>query len=343
MIFPFEIAKPSGNAVIFQGGEHLHTLRHGAAVVLIGVDKQGGGDYVFRVAQRRKRPELFRVVKRIAVALIRSKEIADVRHAIEGKPVGDGTLGGGAGKAVGVSDDPVGHKTAVGAACDGHALFINLRIAFQYSVGEVHEILIINLAVFSPDIRKSVVSAVAAFGIAEENKIAPVCPDLHFVVKHRAVGGLGTAVDVQNGGIGLFRVKVLGQQYPAANIQAATSHADGLMFRHIFSHQGFVVKMAEAGKLACCKVAAVQLLQAVFKQPHQQSIVGVLADGKAVHASGFGQYRNGRPCGSQLLELCVAFSGGNEKQFLAPGQHGRTPAVAAIAAYAAVHILFFRA
>ena len=66
-----------------------------------------------------------------------------------------------------MGDDPVGHKSAVGAAGHGQALGINLGIAGQGGVGEIHEVLIICFTVPAADVREPVAPAVGAHGVAE--------------------------------------------------------------------------------------------------------------------------------------------------------------------------------
>ena len=208
MVFSPEVAQPGGNAPVHQGGVHLHSLSHGAPVILVRVDKEGGGHGGLGVAQGRVSPQLLRAVEGVAVALVRGEAVANVGHAVEAEPVGDGALGGGAGEPVCVSNDPVGHKSAIGAASDSQPLPVDLRIPGQDCVSEVHEVAVVRLSIVATDVRKPVAPAVGAYGVAEEDKVTPVGPELHLVVKHRPVDGFGAAVDIQNSGIGFAGVKV---------------------------------------------------------------------------------------------------------------------------------------
>lgn len=73
---------------------------------------------------------------------------------------------------------------------------VDLRIPGQDCVSEVHEVAVVRLSIVATDVRKPVAPAVGAHGVAEEDKVTPVGPELHLVVKHRPVDGFGAAVDI---------------------------------------------------------------------------------------------------------------------------------------------------
>ena len=90
-------------------------------------------------------------------------------------------------------------------------------IGVQHCVTEGHEVLIIDVPVAAPDVRKNVVAAVAALGVAEEDEVALSRPILHLMIEHGAIDGLGAAVDVEHSGIALVGVVIHGLEHPALN------------------------------------------------------------------------------------------------------------------------------
>ena len=94
MVFAMEKTQPGRHAVIHQGGVHLQPFGKRAAVVRIGMDEQGGRLGPGGIAQGGMGPELLRRLQGIAGVLIAGKAEADIRHAVEAQPVGNGALGG---------------------------------------------------------------------------------------------------------------------------------------------------------------------------------------------------------------------------------------------------------
>ena len=84
---------------------------------------------------------------------------------------------------MGMTDNPVGHKTAVASAGNADTAFIDLWICRQHLIGKLHDIIIIFLSITSADVCKAVSSSVSAAWIAEEYKVTAVCPVLHFVIE----------------------------------------------------------------------------------------------------------------------------------------------------------------
>ncbi len=112
-------------------------------------------------------------------------------------------MGYRASEPVGVADNPIGHEPSVRAACNPNTASINLRIFFEYQIGELHQVLIVDGTVFAPYIGKFIPSSVAASRIAEEHKIAFVCPKLHFMIKDFTIYRLRPAVYIKNPGVAL--------------------------------------------------------------------------------------------------------------------------------------------
>ena len=82
------------HAVIDESGEHLVALIDGTAVVLKGVDEQRGGNDLVGVLHGAALPEGGGIGPHAGELLVLREEDADIADAVEGEPVGDGTLGG---------------------------------------------------------------------------------------------------------------------------------------------------------------------------------------------------------------------------------------------------------
>ena len=128
--------------------------------------------------------------------MIPGKVLSNVRGKPKAHPVGDGALGRGGGEPVGVADDPVGHKAAIAAPGDAQPFLIDLGILFQHTVRKGHQVVVINGAVFSPQVGKLVAPAVSAPWVGKEHKPALAGPILHLVVEHLAVDRFRAAVDI---------------------------------------------------------------------------------------------------------------------------------------------------
>ena len=338
MVFSVEQAKPGLHTPVPQGRVHLDPLRHGAAIVLVGVDEEGGGLCVLHIFQRGQSPELFRVVVDVSVTLVPGKVEADVRHAVEAEPVGDGPLGGGAAEPVRVADDPVGHKAAVAAAGLADPGRVDLGVLGQHRVGEVHQVDIIRVPVVAPDVHEHVVPAVAAHGVAEEDEVAQGGPNLHLMVEDRAVDGLGAPVDVQHRGVFLGGIEVSGLQNPALDLPAPALDVQNLGLRHILALQGGVVEVGDSGEAAVCPVVEIELLGPHVEQTHQQKLVSVHVE--AVHGPVPDKDRCIAAVGFEQVDLGVALPGGQVPD-AGVGLHGLTSAAqAAVRAHGVVEVLF---
>ena len=141
-----------------------------------------------------------------------------------------------------MADDPVRHEPAVASARLAYALFIYLGVLLQYRVREIHQVSVIRAAVIAEDVRKFIVSSVAALRIAEKHEISFSRPDLHLMVKHRAVYRLRAAVDVENGGVSLLRVIILLQKHPAADLKLPASYGQRLGLCDISSFCCFFIE-----------------------------------------------------------------------------------------------------
>ena len=255
VVLAAEEYEPALHTVRDERGIHLVALINGAAVILERVEEERGRFDPVSVLHGAVPPEFFRVRPDGRAALILGEVRADVGHAVEARPVGDGALAGAGAEAVGVADDPVGHKAAVGAAGFKEIIRIHLGIAFERRVAERHEVVEVHRAVFAADVHERAAS-VAARGIAENDEIALAGPILHFVIEDGAVNGLGAAVDIEDDGILFARFKAEGLQDEAVYLVTARSDIERLRRGDIPAAQRRIVEMRDA---AACLV--IQLLR----------------------------------------------------------------------------------
>src|SRR6056297_140189 len=103
-----------------------------------------------------------------------------------------------------MSYDPICHVSAIGTACYAYSFCIYIGMLFQYQISKVHDIFIIDCAVFSSDICKLIASSVTSPGITEEHGITGSGPYLHLMEENIPVYGFGTTMNVQNGRIFFF-------------------------------------------------------------------------------------------------------------------------------------------
>ena len=139
-----------------------------------------------------------------------------------------------------MADDPVGHKSAVGAAGLEEVIAVHLRVSGERRVAEGHEIVEIHRAVFAADVHERA-APVAARGVAENDEVAPARPVLHFMVKHRAVHGFRAAVDIENDGVFFARLKVHRLQNKAVHLVVFRREGERFRPGDIFSAQRGVV------------------------------------------------------------------------------------------------------
>ena len=282
-------------------------------------------------------PHLIGAVKRVGVALVHAEVHPDVRYPVKADPVGDRPLGSGADKPVGVADDPVGHKAAVAAAGLADLRPVDLGVGVQHRVGEVHQVLVVGLAVMAADIHKLVVPAVAAHRVAVEDKVAHVRPDLHLMVEDRAVGRLGAAVDIQDRRVFLFGVEVLREQHPSADRPAFAFDADRLRDGDVFPFQDGVVEVADPLHLTGREVRFIQFLQTVVIEGHHQRLAARFGDVEPVDAAFLLDDRRRLPVHRQGVEVGAALPGGQVVEGVPAGLHLLPAAVPAVAADARVH------
>ena len=144
-----------------------------------------------------------------------------------------------------MADDPVGHKSAVGAAGLEEVIAVHLRVSGERRVAEGHEIVEIHRAVFAADVHERA-APVAARGVAENDEVAPARPVLHFMVKHRAVHGFRAAVDIENDGVFFARLKVHRLQNEAVHLVVFRREGERFRPGDIFSAQRGVVEVRNA-------------------------------------------------------------------------------------------------
>ena len=137
-----------------------------------------------------------------------------------------------------------------------------MGIFFQHFVCESHQVVVINGAVFAPDIGKLVAPGGRAPRIAEEDEAAGAGHDLHFMHKAGAVVGAGAAVDFQSAGVFLVFVVVHGQQHKAVDAHAVLiGERQRLRLGHILILEEIAVEIAQLNLLAGSGVHLVNLVE----------------------------------------------------------------------------------
>ena len=153
---------------VFQGSEKLNRLIEPATIVGVGVDDEERGANPRRIGKGRffevelggrkdvlSRPDLIPVEPK-----------ADVGGAKFTVPVGDGLLSHGGLEPIGMAYDPVGHKAPIGDPRHAQTVRVNERVVLAHIVDSLHEVLIVALAVVSPDgVRELFAVTVAAAGV----------------------------------------------------------------------------------------------------------------------------------------------------------------------------------
>ena len=340
VVLPVEEAEPGRDASIHESGEHLQPLLQGAAIVLVGMDEQGGGLYVFGILQGGLGPEGGRVVVKVSPGLVGGKVAADVGDAAEAEPVRYGPLGRAAAEPVRMADDPVGHEAAVAAAGLADPLGVDGGIGRQDRVTEGHEVLIVHVPVAAPDVRKCIVAAVAALGVAEEDEVPLPRPVLHLMIEHGPVDGLGTAVDIEHRRIPLGGIIPEGLEDPTLDGEALTLYGEGLRLGNIAVLNGGAVEVGEAFRLPGGEIAKVQLLGPHIIETHAEGLP--VRHIEAVHGAGLGEHGGIGPIHVQAIEDRVPAPGGQVVEAV-PCRHA-LPAAAQthVAAHAVVQAVFRR-
>ena len=234
-----------------------------------------------------------------------------------------------------MADNPVCHKAAVAAAGDAQLLGVYLGVFLQHFVGKGHDVAVIDGAVFAPQVGELVAPAVSAPGIAEEHKPALAGPVLHLVVEHLAVDGFGPAVDVQNGGIGLLGVKVLGAQHPAVQVDAVVCKGELLRQGHVGAGQGLLVEGSQLDALLGGLVPGVELLE--LHVLHADEVQRAAGRVDAVHRALLGVHRPDVPVFLQAEHLGGVADGGHKVELPILGHPLPAAAQAAVAAHRGAH------
>ena len=213
------------NTLLTQTGEHLQGLVHPAAVVGVGVDKQGGSGDIADVLQGRLVPEDLALVpddafplQGIEAHVLQQEQIPLVTGGDGGDKVGNAPHGTGSLEPLGVADDPVGHVAAIGPAAHAQPIRVHVRITAKHLIGEVHQILVIDGAPPTYQIEVILPPTVAAVGICIEHEPTAGGQQLHLMVVLGTVGRLGAAVNVQYAGILLPRLVSGGADDPAIHL-----------------------------------------------------------------------------------------------------------------------------
>ena len=210
--------------------------------------------------------------------------MSDIGGMFKGNPVGDGTLGNSSLKAVGMSDDPVCHESAVGATGFADTLFIDLRVSLENFIGEVHQVLVIYGSVNTVDVSEVCAASVRTSRVAEEHEVSGICPNLHLIVINIREYSAGAAVDMEDSRVGNALFVISRFHYPAVDLVAVTCgegerlrNADGIFLAEE------IVEVSDllAVKIELCKLSALKLTAYKMFVIDIEAVAGA-ADGKAV-------------------------------------------------------------
>ncbi len=110
---------------------------------------------------------------------------------MEAQPIRDRTLADSGPKAVGMADNPVGHKPAVRPPGDTETVAVDRRVFFYAQVYELHQVIVVIGAIFAAQFGESIALSFAAAGIAEKDEIALSRQVLQIIEKNSAESPFG--------------------------------------------------------------------------------------------------------------------------------------------------------
>ena len=197
-----------------QRTEQLFGLRHRAAKIHLARGKQQRGAHVLHVADRRAAPQLVEVRPGRRAELEHAPQ-HDVVLRVLAHEVGDRPHRDRSREAVGLTDDPVGHVTAIRAAADAQPLAVDVAGAFDGLVQRAHEVDVVLARPVAHDVAaKPLAIAVGAAWVHVEDDKAHARQDLELVEEGPSVLGVRAAVDLHHRRVHPALVEVLGLEHP---------------------------------------------------------------------------------------------------------------------------------
>src|SRR5205823_2435396 len=128
MILTFESHKQYLAPHIFQRGKEFLRLLYTTAQVVLTVHDQQRRMHLLHIANRRHAQVKLRIIPGGRFQVIVGKIPADVAGAKEGVSIDYTAIGYRCPEAVGVPNQPVGHKAAIATPCDPQALLVEVAL-----------------------------------------------------------------------------------------------------------------------------------------------------------------------------------------------------------------------
>src|SRR2546423_9441881 len=216
------------HADVLERAEPLLALLQRHAVVVVRVKYECRRLDVSRVLQGRAIPVHFKLLEEVAAEVL-SVSVCAVARALVADEVGEAAQGDCGLEDVGVSDNPVGHEAAVGAACDAEALAVNPGVFSKCGLDAVHDVRVVlaaPLALYAALELLPVARRAARVAVEDGPSLGGV--DLELVEPVNAVLACGAAVDAQDQRVLLPLLPADWLDHEAVNVpsvRALLSHA----------------------------------------------------------------------------------------------------------------------
>lgn len=137
-----------------------------------------------------------------------------------------------------MTDDPVGHKAAIGTAGNAHSICVDFGIPPQNLIRELHQIPEVYLSVLALKIGKGISLAAASSGVAVAYEKAGGRPKLHLMVEARAKYHLRPTVNMEDARIPLARLVAHRLHHEAVDIHAVRVEEIQRLAHHSLSRDG---------------------------------------------------------------------------------------------------------
>src|SRR2546423_3616715 len=250
------------HAEVLERAEPLLALLQRHAVVVVRVKYECRRLDVSRVLQGRAIPVHFKLLEEVAAEVL-SVSVCAVARALVADEVGEAAQGDCGLEDVGVSDDPVGHEAAVGAACDAEALAVNPGVFFERGLDAVHDVRVVLAAPLALYAALELLPvARRAARVAVEDGPPSRGVDLELLEPVNAVLACGAAVDAQDQRVLLPLLPAEGLDHEAVNVpsvRALVSHA--LNVRELEPRPESLVEAREFSFAAAVEVGRVDVVE----------------------------------------------------------------------------------
>ena len=175
-------------------------------MILIRMNKQCRCFRILSIFQRRVFPQNIKCKWRRCSTLIWIKVRANITHKTLRNPVRDTSLTHCTTETIRMANDPVCHKTTIGATRFTNSIWINCWKVLQYCICKIHQILVVNITIQSTNIRKRITSSIRASYICKEYKVSFTRPDLHFMEERFPIRSSRSTMNIKYCRIFLTRI-----------------------------------------------------------------------------------------------------------------------------------------